>query len=55
MTTSTWGRSSPRAATSVQRSIDGEEGVQISDEKAFSVRDRAEGDRCPCRECRLAP
>lgn len=47
MTTSTWGRSIPRAATSVQRSMDGEEGVQMDVAKAFNARVLAEGVRWP--------
>jgi hypothetical protein len=54
MTTSTCGRSRPRAATSVARSMDGLDGVAIDVEKAVNVRVRAAGGRWPCREYRVA-
>jgi hypothetical protein len=54
MTTSTCGRSRPRAATSVASSMDGPDGVAIDVEKAVNVRVRAAGGRCPCREYRVA-
>lgn len=50
MTTSTLGRSSPRAATSVARRMAGDEGVESADEKAARVRVRAAGGRWPCNE-----
>jgi hypothetical protein len=50
MTTSTLGRSKPRAATSVARSMDGEDGEATADANAPSVRVRAVGERLPCRE-----
>ena len=53
MTTSTWGRSKPRAATSVASRTEGEEGSAIDDEKAFKVLVLAEGVRFPCREYSL--
>jgi hypothetical protein len=50
MTTSTRGRSRPRAATSVASRIDGEEGVDNDDENDARVRVRASGGICPWRE-----
>lgn len=50
MTTSTSGRSSPLAATSVARSIEGEEEVHTDSAKELRVRVRTAGERCPCRE-----
>lgn len=55
MTTSTCGRSSPRAATSVARRMDGEEGVQMDVAKAVRARVRAEGVRWPWREWMVDP
>lgn len=55
MTTSTWGRSSPRAATSVASNSDGVEGVETAEEKAVNILVRALGDWWPWREKRLAP
>jgi hypothetical protein len=52
-TVSTCGRSSPRAATSVARRIDGAEAVLAVSENAVSERVRAVGVRCPCIEKRL--
>lgn len=49
-TTSTSGRSSPLAATSVARSMEGEEGVQTDSAKELRVRVRAAGGRCPWSE-----
>lgn len=49
-TTSTCGKSSPLAATSVARSIDGEVEDARDDEKAESARVRAAGIKWPCRE-----
>lgn len=45
ITTSTWGRSRPLAATSVASNIAGEVGVATEVEKAANVRVRAEGGR----------
>ena len=45
ITTSTCGRSRPRAATSVARSMDGEDGVAEDVENAAKVRVRAAGGR----------
>ena len=53
MTTSTSGRSRPRAATSVARRIDGEEGRAAELVKFVRVFVRAAGGRWPCRENRL--
>lgn len=50
MTTSTCGKSSPLAATSVARSIDGELEDARDDEKAESARVRAAGSKWPCKE-----
>lgn len=47
MTTSTCGRSRPRAATSVAKRIEGEEGVEIAEVKPASVRVRAVVGRRP--------
>lgn len=47
MTTSTSGKSSPRAATSVQRSNEGEVGRDAWLVKAERVVERAEVGRCP--------
>lgn len=47
MTTSTCGKSSPRAATSVARRMEGDEGVEMADAKALSVRVRALGGKFP--------
>ena len=47
MTTSMLGRSRPRAATSVARSIDGEDVEGIADANAPSVRVLAAGERLP--------
>ena len=50
MTTSTSGRSRPRAATSVAKRIDGADGSAAEFVKFASVFVRALGGRCPCRE-----
>ena len=50
MTTSTFGISRPRAATSVVRRIEGECGEGTADEKALRVRVLAAGETFPCRE-----
>lgn len=47
MTTSTWGKSSPRAATSVARRTEGDRGVEMADAKASSVRVLAFGGKFP--------
>ena len=47
MTTSTFGRSSPRAATSVARRMDGDDGDGIAEENASRVRVRADGVKLP--------
>jgi len=49
-TTSTLGRSRPRAATSVARRMQGEEGSAMEEEKEFSVLVRVDGVRFPCNE-----
>jgi hypothetical protein len=50
MTMSTWGRSSPLAATSVARRTEGAVCVAGASENAARVRVRADGGRCPCSE-----
>lgn len=50
MTTSTVGRSRPRAATSVARSIEGDKLEEGADEKVSRVRVLAAGVRLPWRE-----
>lgn len=50
MTTSTVGRSSPRAATSVHSNKEGPAAVEGCDIKAARVAVRDAGGICPCRE-----
>jgi len=50
MTTSTLGRSSPRAATSVARRIEGFDGEGIEEAKALNVLVLADGERLPWSE-----
>ncbi len=50
MTTSTSGKSRPRAATSVARRIEGADGSAAEFVKLASVFVRVLGGRCPCRE-----
>jgi hypothetical protein len=50
MTTSTFGMSSPLAATSVVRRTEGEDGTGTADEKASRVRVLAAGEMFPWRE-----
>lgn len=50
MTQSTSGRSSPRAATSVQSRTDGESGVLGCETKEQSDKVRFAGGMCPCNE-----
>lgn len=52
MTTSTSGKSRPRAATSVQNKTEGEEGVLGWVENAFKAADRLFGGSWPCSEWR---
>lgn len=47
---STWGKSSPRAATSVANNIEGFEDDAIEEANASRVRVRADGGRLPWRE-----
>lgn len=47
MTASTLGISSPRAATSVARRIEGFDGEGIDETKVFKVRVLADGERLP--------
>jgi len=49
-TASTWGRSRPRAATSVANKIEGFEDDAIEEANASRVRVRADGGRLPWRE-----
>jgi hypothetical protein len=53
MTTSTSGRSRPRAATSVVRRTQGDDGIDKEDENADNERVRADVGRCPCTENRF--